>query len=88
MLKLPKEIMQDLVIKVKNLRKQQGFSQMVLAERSGVSLGSIKRFETNGKISLEALLQIAMTLNRLDDFENLLNIDDTPKSIDDLFKSK
>ncbi|MBN2681528.1 MAG: helix-turn-helix transcriptional regulator, partial [Bacteroidales bacterium] len=81
MLKLPKEIMQDLVIKVKKLRKQQGFSQMVLAERSGVSLGSIKRFEVTGKISLEALLQISLALNRIDDFENLFKADDTPKSI-------
>ncbi|PLX05207.1 MAG: hypothetical protein C0594_08095 [Marinilabiliales bacterium] len=88
MLKLPKEIMSDLAEKVRKLRTQKGLSREELSNRSGVSYSSIRRFETTGKISLESLLQIAMALNRLDDFEKLFSIEDTPKSIDDLFKNE
>jgi transcriptional regulator with XRE-family HTH domain len=39
----------------KVLRKQAGFSQSELAKRSGVSLGSLKRFKTTGQISFCSL---------------------------------
>jgi len=87
MLKLPKEIMLDLALKVRKLRKQKRFSREELSKRSGVSYSSIRRFEETGKISLESLLQIAMVLNRLDDFEKLFEVKDIPESIDDLFKN-
>ncbi len=44
---------------------------MTLAERSGVSLGSLRRFEASGKVSLQTLLKLAFTLGRLDDFNAL-----------------
>ena len=46
--------------------------QTTLAERSGVSLASLRRFEESGRISLESLLDLAFALHRLDDFESLL----------------
>lgn len=87
MLKLPKEIMSDLAIKVKKLRKRKKLSRDELSKKSGVSYSSLRRFEETGKISLESLLQIAMALNRLDDFEKLFEVEETPKSIEDLFKN-
>jgi hypothetical protein len=47
-------------------------NRKLLAKRSGVSLGSLKRFETTGQISLESLLLLADVLNRLDDFDAVL----------------
>lgn len=38
-----------------------------MAERSGVSLGSLKRFENTGKISLESLLKLAHLMSHLMD---------------------
>lgn len=38
---------------------------------SGVSYGSIKRFETSGQISLISLTKIAMALDIADDIRNL-----------------
>ena len=38
---------------------------------SGVSYGSIKRFETSGQISLISLTKIAMALDIVDDIRNL-----------------
>ncbi len=51
------------------LRKQQSITQEQLAERTKLSLSSIKRFEHKGAISLESLTKIAAVLGRLDDFD-------------------
>lgn len=45
---------------------------LLLREKSGVSYGSIKRFEKFGKVSFESLLKVAESLEKLDDFENIL----------------
>jgi len=54
------------------LRKRLNLSQQEMAERSGVSLGSLKRFERSGKVSLESLLKLVHLLGRLGDFDNVL----------------
>ena len=74
--------------KHKKLRKQKGLSQNELAERSGVSLGSLKRFETKGQVSLESLLKLVFVLGRLSDFESVLKPDKDLKHIEKLFDSK
>ncbi len=60
---------------IKRLRKRKKITQKELAKRSGVSLGSIKRFEQSGEISLCSLTKIALALgveNELEDlFENV-----------------
>ena len=58
---------------VKSRRKGLGISQMELAERSGVSYGSIERFETKGDISLSSLIKIAIVLECEDDFKTLFS---------------
>jgi transcriptional regulator with XRE-family HTH domain len=52
-------------------RKEQHYSQKELARRSGVSLGSLQRFEQTGEISLRSLLNLAMVLDCLEDFVHL-----------------
>lgn len=84
--KLPKELILDIASRAKSLRKIHGFSQAELAERSGVSMGSLKRFEKSGQISLDSLLKIAFTLKSLAEFEQLFPAKEIPKSLDDLFK--
>lgn len=64
-------IKRDLVSRVKLRRKEQKISQNILAEKSQVSLGSIKRFETSGEISLNSLLKIAFVLGYEKDFNEL-----------------
>ena len=59
----PQEIDLALARRVRNIRKRRGFSQQQLSERSNVSLGSIKRFETSGQISLLSLTKLAVALN-------------------------
>ena len=86
--KKPYDFLEDLASRHKILRKNAGFTQSELAARSGVSLGSIKRFELTGHISLESLLKLAHVLNRLNDFELILKPIDNLKEIDKLFSNK
>ncbi len=76
----------DMAERAKARRKQRRMSQKALAERSGVSFGSIQRFEQSGQIALEALLKIAFALECIDGFESLFPADTAPKSLEDLFK--
>ena len=62
---------QKLAQRVRNIRKRRSISQEKLASMSGVSYGSIKRFETSGQISLISLTKIAMALDIADDIRNL-----------------
>lgn len=65
------ELDQKLAQRVRNIRKRRSISQEKLASMSGVSYGSIKRFETSGQISLISLTKIAIALDIADDIRNL-----------------
>ena len=78
----PSSIMEILRVKYKQKRLSMDLTQSGLSTRSGVSLGSVKRFESNGKISLESLLKISLVLECLDDFDNIANIKE--KKIDSI----
>lgn len=67
----PEQVSKTLATRVKELRLARGWKQVTLAQRSGVSLASLRRFEESGLISLQHLLALAFALNRLDDFEAL-----------------
>ncbi|MEA1785516.1 helix-turn-helix transcriptional regulator [Arenibacter sp. GZD96] len=86
--KLPREVRLEIAEKHKKLRKQKGLSQNELAERSGVSLGSLKRFESKGQVSLESLLKLVYVLGRLSDFETVLKPAEDLRHIEKLFDSK
>jgi len=85
--KVPSDILKLAAQNVAILRKELKLTQLDLAEKSGVSHGSIKRFERFGKISFESLLKIAEALDRLHEFESLFLSQDT-KRLEGLFSSK
>jgi DNA-binding XRE family transcriptional regulator len=68
----PNKIQKLLSQRIRRLRLINEWTQVELAERSGISLASLKRFESTGKISLERLLLLAWTFGRLDEFTSLL----------------
>lgn len=84
--KLPSDILKSTAQNIADLRKEMDWTQKDLANKSGVSYGSIKRFERLGKISFESLLKIAEAFNRLDEFETLL-LSKGNKRLEKLFKS-
>ena len=61
------EIAQNMV----RLRKRKKLSQRELAVRSDVSLGSLKRFEQTGEISLQSLTKLAIALGVEEELGNL-----------------
>ena len=58
----PEELDLSLARRLKGIRKRRGWSQQQLSERSNVSYGSLKRFESTGQISLLSLTKLAVAL--------------------------
>ena len=58
--------------RLRERRLAYNWSREELSQRSGVTVASIRRFETNAEISLGRLLQLCMILHALDDFERVL----------------
>lgn len=87
-LKTPASVMRELAQKTQQLRKKTGISQLELSKRSGVSYGSLKRFETSGQISLESLLKLAYFFDRLDDFTPVFQIDVDLEKVEKLFSDQ
>ena len=67
------EINNDIAQKIVRLRKRKKITKKQLAARSGVSLGSLKRFEQSGEISLQSLTKIAIALDVENELEDLFN---------------
>jgi DNA-binding XRE family transcriptional regulator len=67
----PEEINIDVAKNVQILRKRKGISQQKLGELSGVSYGSIKRFEKTGNISFLSLTKLAIALDAVNGVKSL-----------------
>lgn len=72
-LKSPADINLGIAKRVRMRRKEKKLTQAELSKRSDVSLGSLKRFERTGEISLTSLIKIAFALGYEDDFEQLFS---------------
>ena len=68
-LRPPLELRLELAERARALRIARNLRQADLAERSGVTLASLRRFERDGEISLKNLMLIAIALNRAQDFD-------------------
>lgn len=67
----PGDINKKIAERIRAIRKRRKLSQKELGEKSGVSLGSVKRFEQSGEISLLSLTKIAIALEIDDEMKNL-----------------
>ena len=67
----PEEINLALAKRLSRIRKRRNLSQVQLSEKSNVSYGSIKRFETSGQISLLSLTRLCVALNCVDEIKNM-----------------
>jgi transcriptional regulator with XRE-family HTH domain len=63
----------DLVNRFHSRRKELHYSQRKLSAISGVSYGSIRRFENTGEIALSSLLRLADVMGYLEDFESVFS---------------
>ena len=69
--KTPDVIQKELAERVRVRRRELRYSQAELARRSGVSLGSLKRFEREHEISLASLVKLSIALGCREDFDAL-----------------
>ena len=67
----PEEINMALAQRLSRIRKRRNISQKQLSEKSNVSFGSIKRFETSGQISLISLTKLCVALDCAEEIKNL-----------------
>ena len=81
------DIKQKLVQRIRARRREGKLSQASLSQRAAVSLGSIKRFEGTGEISLTSLLRIAAVLGYEDDFNRLFERKNY-QSLDEILNAK
>jgi len=86
-IKTPNDLAKIILNNVRAYRKGQNLSRQRLSEMSGVSFGSIRRFEESGEISLKSLLKIAIVLDCTDEFEQLFKQTE-PKSIQEIIDGK
>jgi len=67
----PEEFAIKIAARARERRLQKGLTQSGLAHRSGVSLGTLKRFERTGQIALVSLIRLATALGGEQGLENL-----------------
>jgi transcriptional regulator with XRE-family HTH domain len=86
----PNEVSEQISVRIKQKRLTLNLTQKTVAERSSVSLGTLKKFERTGQIALISLLKIALVLGVLDQFAELLTKENQPlpSSIDKLLEEK
>ena len=65
------ELDRKLAQRIRNIRKRRSISQEKLSSMSGVSYGSVKRFEATGQFSLISLTKIAMALDIADELRSI-----------------
>lgn len=85
--KLPGEINKLIAERIRRIRKRRKISQKRLSKKSGVSLGSVKRFEQSGEISLLSLTKIAIALEIDKELEHLFE-DVPPLSIEEILNEQ
>lgn len=83
----PQNKLVQIAQRVKQRRQALRLTQAALAKQADVPLPTYRVFEQTGKISLMALLKIAMALNCLGDFDRLFATE-TYTSLDEMLRSR
>lgn len=81
----PQSIAKNIAKRLKQRRLELNLTQKELANKSGVSYGSVKRFENIYEISLKNILMIAVVLNATEEFKQLFTKKQY-KSIDEIIE--
>ena len=85
----PDEVRLQIAERFKARRLSLAVTQRELAAHAGMSLGSLKRFETTGLVALDSLLRLALALGCLDDFDRVGGGSSTleGRTLDELLKT-
>ena len=64
-------VVSDLVDRYKKRLKELRMTRMELSRKSGVSYGSLRRFEATGEISLTSLIKVCKIMGCMEDFNHI-----------------
>ncbi|MBE6381043.1 MAG: helix-turn-helix transcriptional regulator [Lentisphaerae bacterium] len=84
----PVDVMTKVAQRAKALRLEQNITQQELADKVGIAIGTVKRFEKSGEIQFNYLLRIALVLGRLEEFFDIFEPSDVPVSLYELKDTK
>lgn len=70
------EVARDLAKRLKSRRLERNLTQAGLAARSGVPLGTLKKFERTGAISLVSFVRLVVALGEQAGLERLMKADE------------
>ena len=84
--KTPAELFREIALRARDQRLKRKLTQEGLAQRAGISLGSLKRFERSGQVSFLGLLKIAFALDCMKEFEALFSAPMAVRNLADLLK--
>lgn len=68
----PADVAEDLAKRLRTRRLARNLTQEGLARRSGVALGTLKKFERSGEISLVSFIRLVVALGEEEGLERLL----------------
>jgi len=81
-LKTESDVLREIAAAVRSHRLALGWRQDDLAQRSGVGIATLRRFERSGQIGFQGLAKLLVTLGLADNFLNALKRPvEAPKSI-------
>ena len=81
-----KDIALEIAARLRKRRLAQQLTQEGLARRSGVALGTLKKFERSGQIAFTSFIQLAIALQDERVLENLFG-EQQFKTLDDILQS-
>ena len=84
----PVDVMISVAQRAKALRLEQNITQQELADKVGIAIGTVKRFEKSGEIQFNHLLRIALVLGSLEEFFDIFSPVDVPDSLYELKAAK
>lgn len=71
------QIAHELALRIKTRRLTLGFSQLDIANRAGVSIGTIRNLERHGDCGLVTVIKVAQVLRLDNDFKALFEVEVT-----------
>ena len=81
------DIAAELAVRLRNRRLAHNLTLEGLARRSGVALGTLKKFERTGQISLVSFIRLAITLKDEAALEKLL-LEQKFETLDEILQSE
>ena len=82
----PEDIATEIALRLKNRRLAQNLTLECLARRSGVALGTLKKFERTGQIALVSFIRLVITLKDEAALENIL-LEQKFETLDEILQS-